>query len=84
MVTVESNPSSGGRDSESVSTGIVNAVAAAEGSDPTSLPLLYESIDPDALDTVATCDRVGVSFEYAGYEIHVDGRDSIALISLGG
>lgn len=84
MVSVGSGPSSDVVDSGSVSTDVVAAVAAAEETDPLSLPPLYETIDPDALDEVAACDTAGVSYEYAGYEIHVDGRDAIALVSLGG
>lgn len=84
MVSVGSDSSSGRVDSGLVSTAVLTAVAAAKETDPLSLPSLYETIDPDALDGVAACDTVGVSFEYAGYEIHVDGRESIALKSLGG
>lgn len=84
MVSVGSESSSGRVDSASVSTEVVTAVAAAKEMDPLSLPPLYEAIDPDALDGVAACDTVGVSFEYAGYAIHIDGQDAIALKSLGG
>lgn len=84
MVSVGSESSSGSVDTGSVSTEVVTAVAAAKEMDPLSLPPLYDAIDPDALDGVVACDATGVSFEYAGYEIHVDGRDSIALVSLSG
>lgn len=84
MVTVGSDTSSEDAYSGSASTAVTTAVAAAKDTDPTSLPPLYDVIDPDALDDVAACDTVGVSFEYAGYEIHVDGRGGIALVSLSG
>ena len=84
MVSVGSDTSSGRVDSESVSTEVVSAVAAVEEIDPTSLPLLYETIDADALDEIAACETAGVSFEYAGYAIHIDGRESITLVSLSG
>lgn len=66
----------------SVSEVVVTAVAVAEGTAPTALPPLYEAIDPDALDTVAGSETVEVTFEYAGYEIQVDGREPIELESL--
>lgn len=84
MVTVGGDSSSGEAYSGSVSTAVVTAVAAAKERDPLSLPSLYDAIDPDALDVLAACETVGVSFEYAGYEIQVDGRDAIALKSLDG
>lgn len=84
MVSAGSDTSSGEAYSGSASTAVVTTVAAAKERDPMSLPPLYDAIDPDALDDVAACDTMGVSFEYAGYEIHVDGRGSIALISLSG
>lgn len=80
MASVGSASSSEDAYSGSVSTAVVTAVAAAKETDPLSLPSLYETIDPDALDVVAACDTAGVSFEYAGYEIHINGRDAIALI----
>lgn len=84
MVTVGSNPSSGGIESEPVSISVVHTVATAADVDPMSLPPLYETIDPDALNDVAACGPVGVSFEYAGYDIYVERRNGIALVSLGG
>lgn len=84
MASVGSASSSGDAYSGSVSTAVVTAVDAAKETDLLSLPSLYETIDPDALDGVVACDTVGVSCEYAGYQIHVDGRDAIALISLSG
>lgn len=84
MTTVSSDSSSGDAYSESASIAVVSAVAAAKETDPTSLPPLYETIDPDVLDDVVACDTMRVSFEYAGYEIHVDGRGPIALVPLNG
>lgn len=61
---------------------IVRAVADEEGCDPFSLPPLYETIDPDALELLfgnSRSDRLEVIFEYAGYEVVVTGRRGVVV-----
>ncbi|WP_254273759.1 HalOD1 output domain-containing protein [Haloarcula marina] len=60
-------------------------VAEREGVDPCSLPPVYESVEPEALDNLFTDDRsrrsnVAVTFEYLGYDVHVSpGSMSVTL-----
>lgn len=72
---------------DSVSSRIVWSVAAEMGVDPTTLPPLYEAIDPDALEvlfgngTSIAPQRPGceLRFPYAGREIHVrEGHVTVA------
>lgn len=64
-------------ESDSASLAVVSAVASASGTDPTALPPLQETVDADALDTLAA-NRSGsggstrVSFAYAGWAVLVD------------
>lgn len=68
----------GRADNDSVTYDIVDAIAAVVDRDPEALPPLYGSIDPDALETLATAGTVRVTFTYCGYEVTVDG-DSVAV-----
>lgn len=74
-------------DTVSTSTAIVEAVAAVSDRDPADLPPLYESIDPDALNTLLgpAGDRsdqpLAVSFAYFGYSVRVD-RNAIEIRSM--
>jgi len=64
----------------SASEAVVAAVAAQEDIDPMELPPLYGAVDPDALDALFADDRPGrVSFQYAGYEVTVRGRDQVTV-----
>lgn len=61
-----------------VSRRIVEAVARSNGVNPTELPSLYETIDPDALDALVTSHSDGkgkndfsVQFTYADREVVV-------------
>lgn len=69
-----------------VTVAIVEAVAAREGVDETTLPPLGDVIDPDALnalflDGVDTTRRrrPTVSFRYCGYEITIGEDRAITL-----
>lgn len=74
-------------DTVSTCTAIVEAVAAVSDRDPADLPPLYETIDPDALNTLLgpageRSDRpLAVSFAYFGYGVRVD-RNAIEIRSL--
>ena len=70
-------------DAGSLSTTVVTAVAKAADTDPTSLPPLYEAIDPDALDKLlggglgSSGSQDGyLTFTYADHSItvHADGE----------
>ena len=61
-----------------VSVAVITAIAAKRGVEPTELPPLYESIDPDALDALFAPTRTGgprrgrLEFTYDGHEVVVD------------
>ncbi|MCU4799208.1 hypothetical protein OB920_02320 [Halobacteria archaeon HArc-gm2] len=75
---------------ESPSESVVRTVAAVTGTEPTRMDPLYESIDPDALDTVVESTataagtqsntRSSVRFRYQGrtVTIHADGRTVVS------
>ena len=66
--------------SVTLSEAIVVAVAEREGMSPLEIPPLFETIDPDALDSLFRERSAGrVSFEYAGYEVVICGRDRLLL-----
>ena len=57
------------------STRVVDAVAAAEGTDPLDLgATLYDVVDPDALDALYRDGggTVAVEFDYVGYRVAID------------
>ncbi|MFW5937794.1 MAG: HalOD1 output domain-containing protein [Halanaeroarchaeum sp.] len=65
------------------SIAVVEAVAAVTGRDPTSLPRLYDAIDPDALDALLDGDvapSLQVRFEYAGVRVVVE-RDRVIRVT---
>lgn len=65
------------------SVDVIEAVAAREGVSPTELPApLYESIDPDALDSLFHVGTGRVTFEYLAYEVTVTSDGDVALESL--
>ena len=59
-------------DREPASETVVSAVADATARDVLSLPPLYESIDPDALDAVVATSDAVVSFRFADHAITVE------------
>lgn len=69
------------------SIAVLETIADFTGQSPTSLPPLYEVVDPDSLDTI--CGRgtivkgaglVRISFRYAGHEVTIssDGDINVA------
>lgn len=64
--------------SERPSIALVKAVAALTGRDPMTMPPLYESIDPDALNALVTAREteqtatVDLSFVYDGVAVRID------------
>ena len=68
--------------SESPSAKVIQAVAARTGTNPKSLPPLYETIDPDSLDSLldsAEGGDVEVEFEYAGCHVVVDDTEQVSV-----
>ncbi|QSW97905.1 HalOD1 output domain-containing protein [Haloterrigena alkaliphila] len=61
-----------------VSIAVVTAIAAKRDVEPTELPPLYESIDPDALDALFAPTRPGgprrgrLEFTYDGHQVLVE------------
>lgn len=63
-----------------VSTRIVRRVAKATNRNETELPLLYDAIDPEALDTlIARMSDGEISFDYAECRITVRGDETIRI-----
>ena len=67
--------------SEPPTVAVVKAVAAATDRTPTGLPLLQNTLDPDALNTLLTREAasVTVSFQYAGTIVTVSGDGNIKI-----
>lgn len=63
---------------------VVEAVARRKGVPATHLQPLYESIDPEALETLVEHERteqspVTVQFEYAGYRVVVSSHGPLVV-----
>ncbi|MFC6764323.1 HalOD1 output domain-containing protein [Natrinema soli] len=56
---------------------VIEAVAEETDSDPLDLPPLYETIEPDALNTLFNSSETSsqVLFQYAGFEVVVQGSE---------
>lgn len=70
---------------EPISRQVVDAVAAAKGVDPLELPPLYDTVDPDALDSLFGGSDAGAAitdlrFEIAGCEVLVRGSDDVVVV----
>lgn len=68
------------------SNAVVEAVAVVADQQPTELPALYDSVEPDALDLICRSDTKGqgersirVSFSYAGHEVCVGSDGEVAV-----
>lgn len=63
-----------------VSREVIETAASESNTDLLELPLLYNSLDPDALDRLIQSMSDGqVSFTYAGQYITVNSRGDVAL-----
>jgi len=60
---------------------IIEQVATREKSDPFSLPPLYETIDPNALETVfeSSNDMLIIQFSYYGYDITIEDSGTVTV-----
>ncbi|VTT88151.1 hypothetical protein DM2_1485 [Halorubrum sp. DM2] len=67
------------------SAGVVETVADATNRGPLTLPQLYDSVDPDALDSLfRSGDRaVSVSFAFADCEVSVGGDGEVVVRRIG-
>ena len=59
------------------SMAVTSLVADRKGVDPRDLPVVYDIIDPDALDMLFSDHRAGlanvsVSFQYEGFDVRID------------
>lgn len=67
---------------EQPSEAVIRSVATATGKDPTSLDPLYESVDPDALDTLLTeSDRIAVELEFDAHSVTVHNDGTVLVQS---
>jgi hypothetical protein len=66
---------------EKASTAVIEAVADREGTNKADLPgpVLFEAIDPDALNALCRNDSVRVSFNCHGYLVTVDSENNVEL-----
>lgn len=59
---------------------LIRRVATYTGTDALELPPLYDTIDPDVLDTCITqMEEVDLSFEYAGVAVTVESTGTVRL-----
>lgn len=62
----------------SVADRVVTEVADLAGVDPLDLPVLFDRVDPDALNMLVDgLDDGEVEFDYAGYEVVVDSAGTV-------
>lgn len=85
--TIDTKPTPRIDQSTSPSEAVIEAVAEAEGVEPTDLQPLYDVLDPDALNSlfksrnhVNQTRRGLITFEYHGYEVHVDEDGQVTLL----
>ncbi|WP_458209060.1 HalOD1 output domain-containing protein [Haladaptatus sp. NG-SE-30] len=80
-----------GSDNARLSLRVVNAIAEHEQTNPTEVrPILYDIIDPDALDTLFEDTNTGhpraqghVSFEYGPHEVVVYSNGEVEVVDAG-
>lgn len=64
----------------SASEQVVQIVANRSNTDALDLPPLFDTLDPDSLDTlIREMDDGEVSFDYAGYDITVNSHGAIEV-----
>ena len=64
------------RDQETITAAVVEKIADAEGARVYDVAPLFESVDPDALETIfadSAGDHVAVEFSHAGYRVRIEG-----------
>lgn len=68
----------------SVSTKVVQHVAEVMDQEVTELPPLYDTIDPEALDSLiksveTSPSSLEIRFTYAGQQVIIDGRRAVSV-----
>lgn len=59
---------------------IVAAVSDAIDADPTSIPPLYDTVDPEALDRLLDAETaIEVVFEYEGHAVEITGDGTVTV-----
>lgn len=67
-------------ESNSPSEQLIHIVAEQTNTDPLELPALYDTIDPDALDTLLTTLKSGhIEFNYAGQPVRLESDGTVHL-----
>lgn len=73
--------------SETPSLEIIEQVASLEETDPLALPPLYDTVDPEALDSLVHSSAADgaraestVRFTYCGYDVRVEADGDIVVI----
>ena len=67
------------------SDAVVEAVATRANTDPTSLPPLYDAVEPDSLDSLAARgdeNDLVISFRYAGFDVRVAGPADVTVSAI--
>lgn len=65
---------------ESPSLRVIETIAAVTDADPLTMPPLYDTVDPDALDTVLDADgTIEIVFEYDGHAVEVTGDGEVRV-----
>jgi hypothetical protein len=65
------------------SEAVIESLADAEGVPPESLPFtLWDYVDPEALDALATADACTVHFAVADYEVTVETADGSVSVTV--
>lgn len=68
--------------SDAPSEEIIRSVADAADVDPTELPPLYDTVDPDALDSIFSASALvsgEMTFEYVDYLVTVSADDHVVV-----
>jgi hypothetical protein len=59
---------------------VVLKIAEQKGVEPTELPPLYDTVDPEPLNELLTADAVDrLTFEYVGYKVTFTSPDHITI-----
>lgn len=67
----------------SVSEQVVQAVANKSNTDALDLPPLFDTLDPDSLDTlIQEMNKGEVAFDYAGQHITVNSRGEVVITEM--
>lgn len=74
-------------ETDSVADAVAMSVATVRDCDPTDLPPLGETVDPDALNDIFQASNrgtgVNVTFEYAGFDVTINHEGELTLVDIG-